>query len=75
MAKKNKSKLKLPKKPTPGKIANEETQERERQRKKTLQAFDGIGNMMTSTETRSKEDVNQAAARTVRELTQGKRES
>jgi len=72
MAKKKKTAVKVSKAKTPTREANEATQRREEQRKDTLRKYDGTRQLMDSTETRSEEDVNQAAARTVRKLTEGK---
>lgn len=65
---------KLPKKHTPNQAAHEEAKRRKQQSKRIQQDFDGLGNLINSAETRSKadEDVNQAAARMVREATEGR---
>jgi hypothetical protein len=51
--------------------------QRKERKQNTLDTFNGMKRLSDSLEQRSKadEDVNQAAARNVRELTQGKRES
>jgi hypothetical protein len=61
MAKK-KAAVKLTKAKTPTREANEATQRREEQRKDTIRKYGGTGQLMDSTETRSKEDFSQAAA-------------
>ncbi|MGA1998842.1 MAG: hypothetical protein ABSG52_02525 [Terriglobales bacterium] len=69
MAKKKTPKPKLPKKHTPKQEANKATKQRNQQRKDTIREHDGIGKMMNSTETRSKDDFSQPAVRVVREAT------
>jgi hypothetical protein len=74
MRKKKARKPKITKARTPNRTEHEETQRRKRESKRVHQEFDGIGNMMESTRTRSKadEDFSQAAARIVREATKNK---
>jgi hypothetical protein len=70
MAKKKTPKSKLPKKRTPLQEIHTAEKTRKKQAQRTRQIYGD--NLLEDLEGRSKEDVNQAAARTVRKLTEGK---
>ena len=55
MSKKKAPKPRAAKKRTPDQAAHEEAKQRKQQTKRIQQEFDGVGNMMESTESRSKE--------------------